>query len=1118
VERQDKRAETERRHVTVLFADISESTHLIENLDPEDAVSVLSPALELMAAAVRRYGGTVIKTLGDGIMAVFGAPVALEKHAVLACRAAIAMQADAETRIALSSPTQGGVRVHIGLATGEVIVGFLEEQSDSQYDAAGFAVHLASCMAALAPSGSIYLSESTHALVREQFSCEALGSRRIRDRADAVPVYRLNRKGQDGMVRNVVEHSRSRSLVGRGAELGVLTTRMQLLLKRQGGIVSIIGEAGIGKSRLVAQLRAIAATRGVQWLEGAGVSFGRNLSYWPFLEILRTHIEVAEDDPQPEQLRKLQAHLERLFGDETSEILPYMATLLGINVGDDLKPRVQYLDGDAMRRQVFRSMRLVVARLANQRPVVLVFEDAFWMDSSSVALLLHLLPLVQECPLLVCLVTRGEADGVEAPVMAHAASEYGTRYDEVRLSPLSDVDGSMLIEKLLQSSKLPQEMRRAVLSVAGGNPLFLEQVVQTLVDTAVIVRDGAGWRVARSNDFRLGVPESIHSVIMARVDRLKESARQTLKTASVLGRAFFVRVLVHVLESDGGVQGDLAILQRADLIFDRLNAIEPEYMFRHVLVQEATYESILLKKRRELHAKVGKALEDVFADRLDEMAGLLAYHYARAELWERAHEYLIKAGNQSDKLAADTEALQHFRNAIRAFERAFGAREDPLDQAIIQRKIGEALYRRGQNEEAARQFRLALGLLGDRDPRSELGVKMEILQQISIQLLHRLLPARLWERRIGTATIADEERVRIYIMQWWLYFFENPLRTLLYSLKTINESEKRGVLSGTIHSSATLGFICDVIGASVVGLHYHRRAYRLAMDTNNPSLIGHAVLGLGWYSAYVGKWDAATGYFARGEVLFREVGDLRQWGSVIWGTVLLLLYQGKLTDALERARELRRSSEMSSDAVNLRWSRLAEGMALLRLDRLAEAGVALETARHDGQLASDWQIWVRATAELAHVRLHQARIDEAMLLASDAMSTVRKQSLKGHHVTTVYNAMAEAALAATERKSGARMKKELRREAGRWCLQALRGGKVFRGSLPHALRLRGTQLWLTGNPSGAITWWRRSLTLSQHLGAAYDTSLTYMEIGRRLGSPADVALGEGMLANMRCDL
>jgi class 3 adenylate cyclase/tetratricopeptide (TPR) repeat protein len=1107
--------DSERRHVTVLFADISDSTRLVKGVDPEDAVSLLSPTVELMAETVRHYDGTVVKTMGDGIMAIFGAPIALEKHATRACYAAIAMQAEVESR--RKSPNNArsvDVRIHVGLATGEVVAGILGDNPEAGFDAAGFTIHLASYLQDLAPSGGTYLSESTFTLIKDQLTCEPLGPTKIRDNAERIPIYRLVVKGQDARPRQTAERRNGRPpLVGRDGELAALRNHLDALSDEGGRILSIVGEAGIGKSHLVAEFKATATQREFTWLEGAALSYGRSLSYWPFLEILRAFCGITDDDTQSDQWRKLERQVTPLFHNETPEILPYVATLLGVTVSGDLESRVKYLDGEAMRHQIFRSIRLLLEKLAGHAPVIMVFEDAFWMDLSSVSLLLHLMPLVESAPLLICLVTRGEFEGTKLWV---AAREYERRYSEIYLEPLSSAESNHLIDNLLKTDNLPRNVRKAVMSVAEGNPLFLEEVIRTLVDTQVIVRgaDG-GWHVTGPGDLRLQIPDSIHSVIMARVDRLKESARQTLKTASVIGRAFFVRVLASILEPQLAVPENLAILRRADLIFDRRGEPEPECMFKHVLVQEATYESILIKGRRTLHAKVGDTLERLFADRLDEMAGLLAYHYARAELWERAHEFLLKAGDQADKVAADAEALQHFQDAMRAFERAFGHKESPIEQAVIQRKMGEALYRKGENEQAAKQFRLALELLGDRDPHTEVGVHLEIIRQVVIQVWHRLLPHRLWERRIGTASVADEERVRIFIMQWWLHFFENPQRTALYSLKTINESERRGVVSGIVHSSATLGFICDVLRMPSIGLYYHARADRLASTTKNPLLIGHAVLGLGWYSSYVGKWDAATDYFARGAILFRQVGDLRQWGSVTWGTILLLCYQGKLANAIDYTRDLLRSSEVSGDAVNLRWSRLSEGMTFQRVGRLPEAEVSLETAIEHGLAAADWQLWVRATAELVDVRLQQGRIDEANSLITAAVSTVARRGLMGHHATSVHNMAAATLLASLEKSQIGDVGRRQRRDAWRACRLALRGGRVFRGSLPHALRLRGTYAWLAHDPSSAEGWWNRSLAVSEELGAAYDTSLTYIEIGRRLGRAAELARGEAMLVDMR---
>ena len=419
---------SERRHVTVLFADISDSTRLVKGLDPEDAMAILSPTIDLMVDVVRQHEGTIVKIMGDGILAIFGAPVALEKHAARACFAAIAMQVEIDARQKATRHSQlADVHIHSGIATGEVVAGILGADPRAAYDAVGYTIHLASYLQELAPSGTIYVSESTHALIKQQLECELLGPMKIRGVADPIQTYRLIFKGHDTRARLGSHRKASRSaLIGRDEELALLNRKAELLLEDEGGgIVSIVGEAGIGKSHLLAAFRASAVKRGMVWLEGAALSYGRSLGYWPFLEILHSYTGITEEDTVVDQWRKLSERIERLFAGDVAEVLPYIASLLGVNVSEEYQDRVKYLDSEAMRRQIFRSMRLLVERQTQQEPTILVFEDAFWMDLSSAALLSHLMPLVKHSRILICMVTREDIEGAQ---WWSAAQQFASRY------------------------------------------------------------------------------------------------------------------------------------------------------------------------------------------------------------------------------------------------------------------------------------------------------------------------------------------------------------------------------------------------------------------------------------------------------------------------------------------------------------------------------------------------------------------------------------------------------------------------------------------------------------------------------------------------------------------
>ena len=463
--------------------------------------------------------------------------------------------------------------------------------------------------------------------------------------------------------------------------------------------MAVLGDAGVGKTRLLAEARARAgagadggpARRPVTWLVGRTLSYGRTISYWPFLEILRRDAGIAEGDGALASLARLRARLQALFPRDAEEVLPYLATLLSLPLPGETAAEVQYLDADAVRRQIFRVVRRYVQRLTLEQPLVLVFEDLHWVDQSSAALLENILPLVREHPLPICGVSRPDNLAPAARVREVALRDLAERYMEVALRPLSPEASDTLLRNLLNVEALPAHVQQAILSKSEGNPLFLEEVIRALIDVGSAVWDerSGAWRATRQAE-QIAIPDTVQGVIMARIDRLPREVKHTLRLAAVIGRTFPYRVLRAIAEPEHDLDASLAHLRQLELIDERAGGSEAEvvYLFRHVLVQEATYETILVLRRQELHGAVAvdggplrRAPGEIYA--------VLAYHYARAQAWGKAQEYLLKAGDQAHGMAADAEALAHYEEAMATYERAQGDAWSPLQRAVLERKIGE---------------------------------------------------------------------------------------------------------------------------------------------------------------------------------------------------------------------------------------------------------------------------------------------------------------------------------------------------------------------------------------------------------------------------------------------
>jgi class 3 adenylate cyclase/tetratricopeptide (TPR) repeat protein len=660
----------ERRLVTILFADIPGFTSLAERMDPERLRDLMNACFDHLVPCVEEYGGTVDKFMGDAVMALFGAPVAHDNDAERAIRTALDMR---RALPAFTSSAGVDLSLHIGINTGLVLAGSVGGGNRMDYSVMGDAVNVAARLEEEAGPGEILIGPDTRRLAGQVFLCESAGAIRVRGRGESLAVWRVVRERGTATEERGGPPGRALDspLVGREKERAQFEGTVARTLAGEGGVLFVLGEAGLGKSRLTTEVRRSSPT-GVVWLEGRSLSFGKDLSYLPFREILQRAAGTSADDADQERLVKLALLVERLFGDDAEVVLSVLATLLSLPMSDELEERVRYLEGEAMGRQIARSMRLLLRRLAEERPLVLVLEDAHWLDPSSLAFLRELLPLTREVPLRVCLAGRPEADSPTAALRALATACCGERVEEINLAPLGAEQIRGLVHNLVGGDELPRSLREAIGARAEGNPLFVEEVIRALVDLGGLVPYQSGGLRVMEKAGEITIPDTLQGVITGRIDRLFPGPRDALRTAAVIGRSFSQTLLAGVVSDPSGLAGDLALLREREFVRVLRTQPQPEYSFKHVLIQEAAYEGLLLRRRREIHLRVATAIEQLHADRLEEVYGLLAYHYTKAEAWDKSQGYLLEAGRQAGRIAADPETLAHFERALDAHLRAHG--------------------------------------------------------------------------------------------------------------------------------------------------------------------------------------------------------------------------------------------------------------------------------------------------------------------------------------------------------------------------------------------------------------------------------------------------------------
>ena len=700
--------EGERKQVTVLFADVSGFTSLSERLDPEEVHQLMNRAFELMLGEVHRYEGTINQFLGDGVMALFGAPIAHEDHAQRAVHAALGMQRVLQGYGAELQRTQGvAFRVRLGLNTGLVVVASIGDNLRMDYTAVGDTTNLAARMLNLAEPGQIVLAEDTQKAVSGYFVTRPLGAQAIKGKAEPVNAYEVARARG---LRTRLDVGAERGLtpfVGREHELTLLQERWAEARAGEGQVILLMGEAGIGKSRLLLEFQRRLEGEPVTWLTGRCISYGKEMAYLPIIDLLKHNFQVEEGDDDATISAKIEGGMMAL-GEELQPAIPHIKYLLSVPPGDGA---VLSLDAQQRRLKLFEAIRAMTLHGGQRRPLVLVIEDLHWIDKTSEEVLLHLADSLTAARVLLLVTYR---PGYQNPF---GERTYTTR---IGLRTLSDHDSLRLAAGMLVMAEFPPELRDLIVRKAEGNPFFLEEVLKSLLEVGAL-RQRDGQYMLTQPISEIYVPDTIQDVIMARIDRLEEAPKRALQLASVIGREFTVRLLERISDAKGQLERFLQELKVLEFIYERSFSPELAYMFKHALTHDVAYNSLLMQRRKELHRLIAMAIEELYAERLSESYEMLAYHYERGDVWEKALEYLVKAGQKAQQAYANQEAREHYSRALDVCEQ-LGEAVEPATRMTIYAGQGAVHFLLSEfraSIEAHQRLLEVARQLGDRNKEAE---------------------------------------------------------------------------------------------------------------------------------------------------------------------------------------------------------------------------------------------------------------------------------------------------------------------------------------------------------------------------------------------------------------
>jgi class 3 adenylate cyclase/tetratricopeptide (TPR) repeat protein len=953
-----REATGEQRQVTVLFVDLVQSTEIIRALGDEDMADLLDELMGGIAGIVDDLEGTVAEVMGDGALCMFGAPVAHEDDPERALRAALAIRRFvAELNPARMAEADRRLEVRIGVHTGMVVMHAIGQDYRLTYTAIGDAVHLTQRLQAAARPGEILVSATTRRLVASLFRFGPPRTFALKGYArPQVAVALLGE--QDTVERRPVDASGA-AFVGREQDLAALRARVEeLATGLAGGVLTIWGEAGIGKSRLVAELHRHAPPT-VTWLEGRALSYAQNAPYSIIGRQLRRAAGIRVGDTDRSARAKLRNLVIRECGpDQTPTVYPFIATALAMRLEEPEAALVEGLSGDRLQHEVVRALRTLVGATARRGPLVLVFEDLQWSDQASIAAIVGLLALAEDHPVLYVLVARSDTQAPSWRLRQQIETTWPHRHTSVTLGPLSSEASASLAMNLLAAESLPTELRDLVLDKAEGVPLFVEELTRSLVEQGALTQHDGGWRLDGSAE-ELRVPDTVQGIILARIDRLEDPLKRVLQVASVVGPVLPYLVLARVSGANGQLPAQLRDLQRLEFIRETRRRPDAEYAFKHALIRDVAYSTLLTRQRKQLHRRVAEAMEILLGERLGEFRSVIAEHFLRAEAWEQAADYLLLAGDEAAHLSADAEARGHYEKAMTALTRL----PDTVEN------------RRRQVDTVVKQA--AVSYFADRPD-------LNFARLAQAEALAGELPA-----------VADgEDRLRLARVRYWIgrmhHVSGDPRQAIGYYRQVLAIGQDLGDEQLTAIPSAMIGLALTVQGQLAKAAQLLSQAVPALERSGEWREWCRAVAFLGIATAARGDYGRGVAEAQRALDRALEQNDLAIAGSNHILLCVVHLLNERMEAVAATAQEAVTAAEQTGEQVILYAGLALRGWAQGRLGHHAAARRDME--RSDavgaglGQLIfADWCAVGRADIALA-----AGHVDEALTLAEQALGVANQ--------------------------------------------------------------------------------------------------------------------------------
>ncbi len=928
--------EGERKVVTILAADVAHFTAISERMDPEEVHALMDGCFRVLMEQVHRYEGTINQFLGDGIMAIFGAPVTHEDHARRACNAALAIQ-KALAGYGEEVGREKGIdfRMRIGLNTGKVVVGTIGDDLRMDYTALGDTTNIAFLLQQMAEPGQVVVSESVYRHIKGHIDCVWLGEETLKNRKKPVKYAELqHERAERSRVDVAAEEKTLARFVNRKTEFSMMTALFERVKKHEGQVICVAGEAGQGKSRLVYEFKKRIGDEEALFLDTQCISYGKSIPYYPVVEILRKSFGISEEDRGEKARRTLEVNIKRL----DKRLVPSVSILSRL-LAIDLEPESRGTDdGGQAKEMTFEALRLLILSGSQVKPMIIVVENLQWIDATSEEFMAYIVESIARLPVLLVLTFRL---GYKHP--------FGSRSNlrQITLDRLSDEESQRLIQSLVPKHHLPGEFIQVVLDKAAGNPLYLEEIIKSLLEEGMIIKDREGYTLSESAG-DITIPETIQDIVLARVDRLENRSKVTIQAASVIGREFTLKLLAEKEELERRLDQHVQELKQVELIQEKSLFPDIEYMFKHAVTKDVIYESLLLNHRKSLHRRIAQAIERLYPEKKQDYIELLAYHYHHSDAPEKSIPYLVEAGEKAKSVYANNEGIRYFEQALDLMDQYTGDWEETSKR--VHQELGDLFDLVGDYPKAVDHFSRAIGFLTSDMEKAEVLRKIGLVYEKKGDLKKAL---DFYEQAGG---LIDEEA------------FPLQAGRILMNIGWIHN--RHGDYNGAV----------DFCSRALEAFRREKRDYETALALNNFAVIHE----------FHGQWDEAEKYNKKSIELMKEIGDKRKLGSFYISLGLLSWKRGDLKKSknyFKKSRDLMKSVGntlgRASAALSLGKVYVSEGRLKKAFSRMEESLAVFEKLGAVSKLCQNYTALAQAHLSAGDREKAREYCQRALAIAED---------------------------------------------------------------------------------------------------------------------------------------